>query len=174
MEEKNTSVFSNGLIWGVIVGLIGVIFSVMLYVMDEFLNRALGAIGLAILLGGLCYATYYFRDSVRGGILPFGTAFSFGIVVAVTSALIGTVYYYLQITVIDPGLQEKMLDMVMENLVDKGIPEDQLEQAMKLASKFAGPVFTTISGFFMSSIMGIVLALISSAIFKRDEPKGAV
>ena len=89
MEEKNTSIFSNGLIWGVIVGLLGVIYSVILYVTDQFLNQALGIIGLVILIGGLAYSTYYFREQVRGGILPFGQAFTFGIVVAVTSALIG-------------------------------------------------------------------------------------
>jgi len=92
--------------------------------------------------------------------------------VAVTSALIGSIYYYVQVTIIDPGIQEKMLEMAMEGMVDKGIPEDQIEQAMSITSKFTGPVFTTIAGFFSSSVMGIVLALITSAIFKRDEPAG--
>jgi hypothetical protein len=170
MEEKNTSIFYNGLIWGVIVGLLGVIYSVILYVTDQFLNQALGIISLVILIGGLAYSTYYFREQVRGGILSFGQAFSFGIVVAVTYALIGQIYYYIQVAVIDPGIQEKMLEMAMEKMLDRGVPEDQMDQVMSFTRRLSGPVFTTVTGFFSVSVMGIVLALITSAIFKKDEP----
>ena len=173
MEEKNTSVFYNGLIWGVIIGLVSVIYSVLLYVFDQALNRTLGYLSLLILLGGLAYSMYYFRESVREGILSFGTAFGFGVVVVVTAGIIGQIYSYLLFTVIDPGLQDKMLEMAMDKMMEKGVPEDQIDQAMNITKKFMSPVFLAISGLVSTAIMGSILSVISAAIFKREAPEGA-
>lgn len=173
MEEKNTSVFYNGLIWGVIIGLVSVIYSVMLYVFDQTLNRSLGYLSFVILLAGLAYSMYYYRENVRDGIMPFGTAFGFGVVVVVTAGIIGQIYFYLQLTVIDPGLQDKMLEMAMDKMMERGVPEDQLDQAMNVTKKFMSPVFMAVSGLIFTAIFGTVLSLISAAIFKRDTPEGA-
>ena len=42
MEKKNTSVLYNGLIWGLILGFVGIIYNVILYMFDQNLNQALG------------------------------------------------------------------------------------------------------------------------------------
>ena len=172
MEEKNTGVFSNALIWGVILGLVSIIYAVVLYVMDESLNKTLGYFGSIVTIAVLVYGTINFRDSVRGGILPFGSAFSFGVVVVVIGAVISSIYTYIQFAIIDTGLQDKMLEMAMEQMIEKGVPEDQLDTAMRMTSKFMRPVMLSIFGLFGGSVIGVILALINAAIFKKEEPLG--
>jgi len=41
MEKKNPSVVLNALIWGVIIGLISIVYSVILYMLNQTFNRAL-------------------------------------------------------------------------------------------------------------------------------------
>jgi len=171
MENKNTSVLYNGLIWGLILGFAGIIYNVILYMLDQNLNQNLGYAGILITLVLLILGTRSFRDSIRGGVLPFGQAFGFGMVVIVVSSVIGIVYAYLLWTVIDPDILVKMNDMQVEKMLERGLPEDQVEQAMTVASKFMKPGVMAAMGLVTSIFFGTILALIIAAIFKRDEDK---
>lgn len=168
MEQKNTSVLVNALIWGSIIGLVSVVYSVILYMLDQTLNRALGYVGLIILIAGLAFAMKNYRDNVLDGILPFGKAFGFGMLIVLFSALIGGIYGYLLYTVIDPDLLGKMADMQAEQMLERGLTEGQVEQALEVSKRFMTPVFIFISGFIVNILMGAVLSLIIAAIFKKD------
>lgn len=171
MEKKNTSVFYNGLIWGLIIGFAGVIYSVILYMTGQALNQSLGLAGMLISLVLLFVGTRSFRDSVRDGVLPFGPAFSFGLVAMIVSSVIGVIYSYLLWTVIDPDLITRMQDLQMEKMLEKGIPEEALDQAMTVASKFMKPGVMVITGLLTAVFLGAILAIIIAAIVKRDESK---
>ena len=169
MENKNTSVLYNGLIWGLIIGFASVIYSVILYMLDQNLNPNLGYAGMLISLVLLIMGIRSFRDKIRGGILPFGPAFSFGLIAFIVSGLIGSIFGYIMWTVIDPDILVKMQDMQMEKMLEKGLPEEAVEQAMGMASKFMKPGIMLAMGFFSSVFMGTIISLIVAAIFKREE-----
>jgi hypothetical protein len=174
MEQKNTSVFYNALIWGIIIGLVSVIYSVVLYILDLATDRTLTMLGLIITVAGLVIATLNYRNSVRGGFIPFGAAFSFGILVVLFSGVISSVYSYLQMTIIDPGIQDKMMEMAMEKMAEKGMPEDQIDSMMEMSKKFMNPVVLTVSGLFYIALIGTILSLITAAIFKKDNPEEVI
>jgi hypothetical protein len=174
MENKNTSIWYNGLVWGAILGFVGIIYNVILYMLDQNLNQNLGYLGILITIVVLILGVRSYRDSVMGGVLPFGPAFKFGFVVIVVSTVIGLVYAYILWTVIDPDIIGKMKDMQMEKMLEKGIPEEALDQAMAISSKFMTPVMMTIVGLFSGVLMGTIVALIVAAIFKKNEPEDLV
>jgi hypothetical protein len=174
MENKNTSVFYNGLVWGAILGLVGIIYNVILYMLDMNLNQAMGYLGFLITIIVLIIAIRSFRDNVRGGVLPFGPAFSFGFVVILVSGVIGIIYAYILWTVIDPDIIGRMKDMQMEKMLEKGLPEEAVDQAMEISGKFTTPLMMTIFGLLSSVFFGTIIALIIAAIFKKDEPEGQV
>ncbi len=170
MEKKNPSILVNALTWGVIIGLITIVYSVILYMLNQTFNRALGYAGIIILIGGLALAMKSYRDNVLDGILPFGKAFGFGVLVVLFSAVLGSIYTYLLYTVIDPGLQEKLLEFSADKMLESGrVPEAQIDQAMEFSKKFMSPVFLTISGLVSSLLIGTILSLIMAAIFKKEE-----
>ncbi len=174
MENKNTSVFYNGLVWGAILGFVGIIYNVILYMLDQNLNQTMGYLGIVITIVVLILAVRSFRDNIRGGILPFGPAFQFGFVVILVSSVIGIIYAYILWTVIDPDIIGKMKDMQMEKMLEQGIPEEALDRAMEISSKFMTPLMMTIMGLFSSILMGTIVALIIAAIFKKKEPEDQV
>ncbi|KPK87226.1 MAG: hypothetical protein AMS27_03175 [Bacteroides sp. SM23_62_1] len=169
MEQKNTSILVNALIWGTIIGLISVVYSVVLYMFDQTFNQALGYLGIIILLAGLILGIRNYRDNVLDGILPFGKAFGFSMLIVVISALIGSIYGYLLYTVIDPDLMEKMLDLQTDRMLEQGLTEDQVEQALQFSRRLMNPIFLMISGFVVNILMGVVISLIIAAIFKKEE-----
>jgi hypothetical protein len=139
--------------------------------LDQNLNQTMGYLGIIITIVVLVLAVRSFRDNVRDGVLPFGPAFSFGFVVVLVSSVIGIIYAYILWTVIDPDIIGKMRDMQMEKMLEQGIPEEGLDQAMAIAEKFMSPVMMVIMGLVSSVFMGTIVALIIAAIFKRNEPE---
>lgn len=174
MENKNTTVFYNGLVWGAILGFVGIIYNVILYMLDQNLNQTLAYLGILITIVVLILGVRSFRDNVRDGILPFGPAFQFGFIVILVSSVIGIIYAYILWTVIDPDILIKMKDMQMEKMLEQGIPEEAMDQAMAISSKFMTPLMMSIIGLFSGVFMGTIVALIIAAIFKKNEPEDQV
>ncbi len=172
MEKKNTSVIYNGLIWGLIIGFASIIYNVILYMLDQNLNQALGYVGILITLVLLILGIRSFRD-IRGGVLPFGPAFTFGIVAVVVSGVIGTIYGYILWTVIDPDILTKMQELQMEKMLERGLPEEAVNQAMNMTSRFMKPGLMAAMGLAGSLFFGAIISLIVAAIFKRDEDTAA-
>jgi hypothetical protein len=176
MEKKNTSVWYNGMVWGLILGFVSIIFSVIMYMMDQFANQNLNYISLAISIVIMIFAYRSFRDQIRGGVMPFGTALGFGVVAFVVASLLSSIYSYLMVAVIDPELLVKIKDAALEQAMEKsrGAPPEAVEQGFEMMSFMFKPLWMAIMGLFSGAFMGTIAALILSAIFKRDEDPEAL
>ena len=168
MENKNTSVFMNALTWGIIIGLVSIVYSVILYMVDQVFNQTLGYLGLIILIAGMVIAVRSYRENVLGGEISFGKALGFGVLIAVFSGILGAIYSYLLYTVIDPDLQGKLLDITAERLLERGVPEGQLDQTLEISKRLMSPVILSISSILNSALMGTIIALVVAAIFKKE------
>ena len=91
-------------------------------------------------------------------------------VIMIVSAIIGSVYAYILWTVIDPDIVTKMMDMQMEKMIEKGVPEEAMDQAMAITAKFMKPGMMLAMGMAFQLFFGALLSLIIAAIFKREEP----
>ncbi len=173
-NQKNTSVFYNGLLWGLILGFISIIYSVFLYMTDQTTNTVLGLIAYVIVIVVLVFAFRSFRDSVRDGVMPFGTAFGFGLVTILVSGLLGSVYGYIQMKVIDPEMVSRLMDTQMDKAIAQGrATEEQIEQGFQMISWIFKPFMATVMGFISSAFIGTIIVLIMAAIFKREEDDSA-
>jgi hypothetical protein len=59
----------------------------------------------------------------------------------------------------------------MEKMLEQGIPEEGLDQAMAIAEKFMSPVIMIIMTLVTGVFFGTIVALIIAAIFKKNEPE---
>ena len=168
MENKNTSVFTNALIWGIIIGLVSIVYSVILYMADQVFNQTLGYLGLLVLVAGLVLAVKSYRDNVLEGEISFGKAFGFGVLISLISGILIAIYSYLLYTVIDPDLQEKMFEMAAERMLEQGVPEGQIDQALEISKRFMNPIITSIGQIFSTTLIGTIISLVVAAIFKKE------
>ena len=158
MEKKNPSVLVNALNWGVIIGLVSIVYSVILYMLNKTFSQALGYAGIIIIIAGLAVAMKSYRDKVLDGILPFGKAFGFGMLIVVVAALLGAIFTYLLYAVIDTGLSEKMMEFTTEKMLKRGVPEARLDMVLDRAAKFQKPIPMAIAGLITSVLSEVVLS----------------
>ncbi len=167
MEEKSLF-WKNSLKHGLIVGLVIIIYSVLLYVFELNLIQALGYVVYVIFIAGFILGTKEFRDNNLNGHISYGRAFGYSIVILLIGAIIYSIYSFLLVTVIDPDIVDKMLAMAEEKMLERGMTDDQVEMAQSMQKKFMSPVFMSTMAFIFTMFFGTIIALITSAIVKKD------
>ena len=157
---------------GLITGLAVVIYTLLLYVTDNLVstNTFLGLINWLILIAGIVMGTRSYRDQSLGGFITYGKALGYGVVLCVFAGIVTGLFTYLLYEVIDPGLMEKSIRVIQEEMLNSGMPADQVESMTQIQQKFRTPFMMLISSVFTYSLLGLIFSLITSAFLKKDKP----
>ena len=166
--NKNPSLLKSTLNYGFMLGLALVMFQLVVWMFDATTNRYLGFLSIPITITGIVLATKSFRDHEQGGYISYGRALGVGTLTVLFSSLITSVFSYLLYTVIDPGLIDKIHAITEEAYWESGLPEDQIETAMKMAMRFTNATMISVMGFLGGTFFGFIYSLITS-IFLRKE-----
>jgi hypothetical protein len=180
MAETNSSFLKNALNGGLILGLIQVIYSVILYILDIMpigfkMMGIMLVISLAIYFVVILYTTKSYRNNVLGGYISFGQAFLFGLLVAVFAAILVAIYNYIFYSWIDPEYAGKVVSASKEwtenFMVSKGVSESQISDAMdKIDEKgVVTPLKTMRQALVGGAIFGAIVSLITGAIAKKNK-----
>jgi hypothetical protein len=166
--ETKVSVWKANLNNGVILGLIGVVFTLLLYFLDLLLNKTLSYILLPINLVILYFMLKSYRDNYLHGQITYGQSVGAGVVIFLYSTIISVIFTYILYKYIDPGLLGKVLAMSEETMAKKGMPQESIDAGMAFTKKLMTPEFMAISGLFGGMFLGTLISLIIS-IFTRKE-----
>ena len=180
MEEtsEQPSLLNHAVKWGAICGATSIFLSITLYAIDYTLMAQLKFlfIFLLIYLGITIYAGIDYRNSV-GRYLSYGKAFQHGFLVLAVSGLVATIWNFLLYNVIDPELPQKLGETIVENtrtmMEGFGAPEERIEEEIAKAQERTKDQFTPlgqIKGYGFILIFSAVMAAISGAIVKKNEP----
>lgn len=169
--EKKRSIWKETLNYGIIYGLITVVFSVLTYMFD--LTFTTWIIWPSLLLGVvvLFFLLRSYRDHYNNGYISYGKSVGAGVIISIYAAIISAIYIYVLYTFIDPGLMDKSMAVAEAKMLEKGLPEAAIERAMEMQSKMMKPWFTSLMGIFNSVIYGLILSLIVSLfVMKKGNP----
>ena len=170
MEKKRSS-WKETLNYGIIYGLITVVFSVLTYMFD--LTFKTWIIWPSMLLGiiVLFFLLRSYRDHYNGGYITYGKSVGAGVIISIYAAIIRAVYVYVLYAFIDPGLMDKSIAMAEAKMAEKGLPEEAIEKAMEMQAKMMKPWFTSLMGIVNSVFYGLILSLIVSLfVMKKGNP----
>lgn len=165
--EKKPTMFQTTLTWGLITGFAGVVYSLILYFTDMITNQGLGYVGYVILLVGIYLGTKAYRDQSLDGYISYGKALGTGVMISLFTAIISVVFMILLYTVIDTELIDKVMSLANEKNMERGLSEEQSQQAMEMGKKFFVP-FAAVAGLFAGVFVGFIISLITSAILKKE------
>jgi hypothetical protein len=167
MEEK-VSVWKANLTNGLILGLIGIVYSLVMYFLDLTFNKTQGYAFLLILIVALFFLIKSFRDNYLHGYMTYGQAVGAGAVIFLYYSIIMAVFIYILYTVIDSGLIGKQLAFTEELMAKRGLPQESMDAAMKIQKKMIKPEIIAPFGIISNMITGVIMSLIV-AIFARKE-----
>ncbi len=167
MEQK-VNVWSANLTNGLILGLIGVVYSLVFYFLDLSLNKTQGYVFMVLQLGILFFLLKSYRDNVMHGQITYGESVGAGVIICLYYSIIISIFVYVLYTLIDPGLINKQLALAEEQMSKKGLPQEAIDTGMAFTAKFMKPGVMTITGIIFNMIWGTLLSLIVSIFIKKE------
>ena len=174
MENNSSTLKSNILQYGFLLGGISVVFALMLFFLDMHYTQesSVGIISFIITITVIVLGQYSFRKD-NEGFLSFGEALKLGVGIALISSIIGVTYQVLLVTVIDPDTIPKMIT-IAENQLYESNPEmsqEQIDQMLEWQSKFISPKMMATFGLIGGVFIGFIISLITGLILKRNRPE---
>jgi hypothetical protein len=166
--ETKVSVWKANLTNGIILGFIGVVFTLALYFFDLLTNKTLSYALLLVDVAILYFMVKSYRDTYLNGYITYGHSVGAGVIIFLYSSVISVIFTYILYKFIDPGLINKLLAVSEEAMVKKGLPQQSIDTAMNMTKKMMTPEIMIISGLFGGMFMGTIISLIVS-IFTRKE-----
>ena len=172
MEEKSASIWKSTMLSGVYLAIVLILLSVIFYVTGLTFSKTAQYSTYPILIAGIIWGQISYKKEL-GGFSTYGQMLLAGLLTMVFASIISSIYTYILYTIIDPSLQEQMRIFTEEQLVQRGIPEEQMEMSLKMASKFQTPVMMVVMGIVVGAFMGLIISLIT-AIFIKKNPSDEV
>ncbi len=171
MEEKSTF-WKSAMTYGLYLGIVAILYSVILYIANQNLNPALTWINFVILTVGLYLSQLAYRNRQLNGYISYSTALGFGVAVMLCSGIIQSVYTVI-LYKLDPSLLDQMRMMQEETMLKQGLPEESIEAATEMINKFQNPMLLAISGLFSFAFLGFIISLITSIFVKKKNDGSA-
>ncbi|MEY1639759.1 DUF4199 domain-containing protein [Tenuifilum osseticum] len=170
MEKQGNPMLKHSMNYGLIMGVALIILSLITYLAGIVKPPFwVSIINYAIIIGIIVWGTKKYRDEVLEGAITYGNALGFGVLITLFAGVIVAVFTYIQITLIDPDFVSKMLAIAEEELVKRGMPDEQIEMAIEMQKKFMSPLIMTISSLLGMVVMGFIFSLITSIFLKKEK-----
>jgi len=127
-------------------------------------------IGYLLTIGIISWGTISYRDKHNDGFINYGKAFMSCLLITFFSSIILAFFMYLYLSFIDQSLIDKILEKAEEEMMNKKMPDDQIEDAMKMTRMFTTPIVMAFFTIIINTFMGAIFGLITAAFLKRDNP----
>jgi len=168
MENQKVSPWKANLNWGLIMGFVMIIFTAILYFMDQIGNQKLGWISFVIMIVITYFGIKAYRDTFLGGFMTYGQALGSGVLINFYASIVGGIFTILLYSVIDPDLTQKLLVNAQDKMLEKGVAEAQIEQAMSFTKIIMKPVVMAAMTVFSSIFFGLLISLILGIFLKKE------
>jgi len=170
MENQAPSPGKFAMNYGLVLGLILILISVVMYVTGMQLEGEQWPMYVyyAIFPIVIIYAISQYKKS-NANLLSLGQALKVGVLIAIISAILFAVYGLIFNYIIDPEFQglamEAMRDKLLEN---PNMTEEIVDQQMAMIEKFQNPILGSAFWIALSAIFGLIYSLIGGLVMKKE------
>lgn len=171
MEEKSKSTFKFNLTYGLITGAAVIILSLIFYVLElPFDSPIVKYAPFLIFIGGMVYGAHMYKNEFGNGFMTYGKAFGTSYLIGIYAAILASIYGFIYMSYIDPGIINQILEVTEQTLLDQGNMTDaQIDQALELTKKIASPGVANIMGLVWYAVILAIVSLITSIFVKNEE-----
>lgn len=148
-----------------------IILSLVLFLLNQHMNRALTWTTYIVMIAGMVYGTMEYRKK-NNGFLSYGQAFGSCFWIGLFSGVLSIIYFVVFVTYIHPGFMNETMDLARQNMIDSqpDMSEEQIEKAMEITSKFMSipgmAIIGLVTGVAASAVFGLILAIF----LKKEDP----
>lgn len=162
MEEKIVQPWMKGLI----LSLVTIVFSVALYLLDLWQNKAVSSISWVFVVGGIIWSCIHYAKQMQGDV-TFGNVFAYGFKVTATLIVITVVYTLLSFKVLFPEMTDKIIENAATEMEkNKQLTDEQIKAALTMTRKFMMPF--AIGGIILGyGFVGAIASAIGAGVAKK-------
>ncbi|MCK5822575.1 MAG: DUF4199 domain-containing protein [Bacteroidales bacterium] len=168
--KENTNTFGkNAMTFGAITGFALVIISLLFYTFNIQNSSYQGFSIYLILCVGIYIGTKSFRDKSLGGYIKYTRSLGSGVLISLYSSFILAFYFYFLYKFIDPNSINVLIQTMEENLINQGMPDEQIEMFLEILNKTMTPGIIAFGYIFSITFYGTLLSLILSFFIKKEK-----
>lgn len=171
MEENEPKTGKYALNFGLLLGVVSVIFAFMLYTADMHYQGGIPImlISLSLSLAALIIAMIQFKKA-NSGYMTFGQALKIGVGVCLIGGIIGIIFNQIMANVIDPDMMAKAMEFQKNQLLETTkMTVEQVDAQMEMGKSFSTPTMQIVFGLIFSVVIGFVLSLVPALVLKKNE-----
>ncbi|WP_167571898.1 DUF4199 domain-containing protein [Aquimarina algiphila] len=173
MEEVNISSKKYILTYGIILGIVSIIYNSILYITDNMMNINLieGGIDLAILICVITYGIYSYKTANKG-FLELSKAIKIGIGIAIIGALTLIIWIVLLMNVIEPEMINQIAEVQYKEMISNNpdISQEEIDENIVSIKTINSSYVKSAMSLVSNLLFGFLIALMGGAIMqkKRD------
>lgn len=161
--------------YGLIIALAGIALMIILDLAGFYDERiqhlnAVSWVSYIIPIIGLFFTIKEKRDKDLGGYISYGRCVGTGALTSLVSGIIGAVVQFVYFSFINPNFKEYLMDFQRQQMLENGLPAEQVDAAMGMMQFMLSPVMMTITAFIGAMIGAVIISLILGAILKKTTP----
>ncbi|TPN83532.1 DUF4199 domain-containing protein [Aquimarina algicola] len=158
--------------YGALLGLVSIALAVILYVTDSYTDPhwAFAVAGPLLLLIVIIYGIKAYKKT-NEGYLNLMDAIKIGIGIALIGGIISSIWSIVLTTVIEPDYTQQVLEVQREKMIENypDFSEEQINQSMSIAEKFASPYLSFAFSIIGSLFLGFIFSLISGLVLQKKQ-----
>jgi hypothetical protein len=174
MEQQEATVAvttrSAGIRFGLISAAIGIIYFIVLRMANVDMQGPAGWVGWLI-TGVLIFLAHKYYKENGNGFMSYSQGIGISFWLGLVSAAISSVFTYLYIKFFDTGFIDMMKDKQIEQMQERGMSDEQVDQAMKFAGMFMTPEAMFVMGLIMGIISAVLMGLIVTLFTQKKSPE---
>ncbi len=164
---KKNEFLKNAMTFGAITGLALIITSVISYIFDLQNSTINSFLQYGVIIAGIFIGTRNFRDKLNFGSLSYGKALGSGVLICLFASVVMALYNYIFLKYIDPEFIGKLLEMIENEMLKQGLPDNQVEMALEMQRKIMTPTWISVIIIPSLTFMGFLFSLVTSIFLKR-------
>jgi hypothetical protein len=160
-----------GIRYGAIAGVIGIVLFILLSVSGVDLSKPYwGWIGYAITAVILFMAHRYYKSN-GDGYMNYGQGIGIAFWQGLIGGAISHVFSYFYVKFVDTAFIDAVKDAQVAAMEEKGLSEEQIEQASKISEMFMNPEVMMSMGFVFAIISAVIIGLILTIFTQKARPE---
>ncbi len=168
MEKPSSARLS--LKWGIISSLISIIINTIAYNTDLWKQSTLILLFGVLLSSILIFLCQREFKSLNQGYMTFSEGVGLGLLFTMVSSLIAIAFDFIYKNFIDLSINEKVMNFTEEQLENRGVNPEQIEEFVKRTSEYQNSGLAFLIGMFILMLLGLIISLIISAILQKKKP----
>lgn len=163
--------------YGLLGSALTIVWSLIGYVMGNEMQEKLKWLSSIVMIAItiFCLVAAIKEERAAGdGFISFGKAFGTAFKTSLIMAVLGGVFSYLYFQFINTGYIAFVLEKTQEQLSEQGMSDEQIENAIRMQSKFMSPLIMGVFAMVGGIIVNTIISLIVGAVMKKENPFGEI